>query len=196
MRVWIMLALLWGLVACGPGSSIVATPETLAAVSYRDPGPAKLTLITMVRNETGGGAHTALMINGPQRIIYDPAGSFRTPNVPEKGDVLYGVTPQVFQIYKSSHSRASHHVVTQEIEVTDAQALAAYQLASKSGPVVGAFCTSATSKILSQVLGDENIHKTFFPINLQEQMEQIPGVKTDRHYEDDEGTILDAVAAL
>jgi hypothetical protein len=194
MRFWFVSVLLFGLAACGENASIFATPETIAAVAYRDEGPAKITVITMVNNQTGSGGHTALMINGPQRILFDPAGSFRTPNVPEKGDVLYGITPAVYQNYKSAHSRRTHHVVTQEIVVTNAQAQAAYQLAIQNGPVVGAFCTNSASGILSRVPGFEQIHVTFYPVNLQEQIARMPGVKTEKHYEDDEGNVVDAIA--
>lgn len=196
MRFGILFALLCGLAACGENSSIVATPQSIAAVSYRDAGPAKLTVITMVNNRTGSGGHTALMINGPQRILFDPAGSFRVDDVPEKGDVLYGITPQVFDIYKRSHARATHHVVTQEIEVTAQQARIAYQLAVQNGPVPGAFCTSATTGILAQVPGFEWVDKTYYPVKLQKQLETYPGVITEKYYEDDDGHVVDAVALL
>ena len=196
MRVWIFIALLLGLSACAENSPILATPESIAAVSYRDEGPAKITLITVVNNQTGAGGHSALMINGPQRIIFDPAGSFRTQSVPERGDVLYGITPQVFQVYKSTHARATHHVVTQEIEVSAAQAQAAYQLATSNGAVLGGFCANSTSKMLSRIPGFEQINITMSPIRLQNQVEGIPGVKTEKYYEDDEGTIGNAVEAL
>jgi hypothetical protein len=196
MRVLVFLCLVLGVAACSESSPILATPESIAAVSYRDEGPSKLTVITMVNNETGAGGHTALMINGPQRIIFDPAGSFRTPNVPERGDVLYGITPQVFQTYKSSHARASHHVVTQEIVITQAQAQAAYQLATRNGPVFGGFCTNSASRLLSQVPGFSQIDVTMSPIRFQNQIELIPGVKTEKYYENDAGTVVDAVAVL
>jgi hypothetical protein len=196
MRVWILLALLWGLAACGENSTLVATQDSISAVAYRDEGPAKLTVVTMVSNETGAGGHTALMINGPQRVLFDPAGSFRTKNVPEKGDVLYGITPAVFNIYKSSHSRRTHHIVTQEIEVTAEQAQIAYQLAIRNGSVPGAFCTSATTKILSQVPGFEWVKPTYFPVKFMKQIETYPSVKTEKYYEDDEGNVVDALALL
>jgi len=196
MRIWIMITLILGLAACAENSPILATPETIAAVSYRDEGPSKLTLITVVNNETGAGGHSALMINGPQRIIFDPAGSFRTESVPERGDVLYGITPQVFQVYRSTHARATHHVVTQEIEVSAAQAQMAYQLATSNGAVFGGFCANSTSKMLSRIPGFEQINITMSPIKLQNQVEKIPGVKTEKYYEDDEGTIRNAVETL
>ena len=196
MRVGILLALLWGLTACGEDLTRFATPEKIAAVAYRDEGSAKLTVITMVNNRTGSGGHTALMMTCPQRVLFDPAGSFRTDDVPEKGDVLYGITPQVFSMYKSSHARATHHIVTQEIEVTAEQARIAYQLATQNGPVPGAFCTSATTSILSQVPGFEWVNKTYFPVTLQKQIETYSGVNTEKYYEDDEGNVVDAVALL
>ena len=62
MRVLVFLCLVLGVAACSESSPILATPESIAAVSYRDEGPSKLTVITMVNNETGAGGHTALMI--------------------------------------------------------------------------------------------------------------------------------------
>jgi hypothetical protein len=60
IRVGILLALLWGLAACGENLTRFATPEKIAAVAYRDEGPAKLTVITMVNNRTGYGGQPLL----------------------------------------------------------------------------------------------------------------------------------------
>nr|WP_238936757.1 hypothetical protein [Sulfitobacter mediterraneus] len=149
----------------------------------------------MVNNRTGSGGHTALMVNGSQRVIFDPAGSFRDPRVTERGDVLYGVTPGWLQAYKSAHARSTYHVVSQEFVVTPEQAEKALRLVQANGAVPGAFCANATTAILSQIEGFEGVKQTFYPVKLMEQIESFPGVRTTRLYENDEGDVIDAVKA-
>ena len=197
MRLLAAFALLAVLAACGAAiPSNDAPPEVIAAKAYRAPGPATLTIMTMVNNRSGSGGHTALMINGSQRVIFDPAGSFVNERVPERADVLYGVTPAVLQGYRSAHARSTYHVVSQTITVTPEQAETALRLAMQNGPVPRAFCTSATTQLLRQVPGFESIRQTMFPTNLMEQLESRPGVTTEKYFEDDDGTILDGVADI
>lgn len=180
--------------ACANQPQPNADAETLRAVSYRDPGPAKLTLYTMVNNRTGQGGHTSLMINASERVIFDPAGSFYADVVPERNDVLYGITPGVERAYRSSHARSTHHVLVQEIEVTPAQAQVAYDLAVSNGRVPGAYCAHSTSAILRQVPGFEDIKQTFYPVKLSDQIEEIPGVVSNRYYEDDSADLKEGLA--
>jgi hypothetical protein len=154
-----------------------------------------LTIFTMVNNRTGRGGHTALMVNGSQRVIFDPAGSFRDSRVAERGDVIYGVTPGWLQAYKSAHARVTHHVVSQEIQVSAEQAELALSLVQGNGAVRGAFCAQATTGILTQIDGFEGIQRTFFPENLMEQVAALPDVTTTKLYEDDAGNVVDAVRA-
>lgn len=162
-----------------------ADDETIAAVSYRSPEPPSLTLYTMVNNRTGAGGHSSLMINASERVIFDPAGSFESPVVPERNDVLFGITPGVEKAYRGSHARSTHHVVMQTVEVTPEQAEIAYQLALTSGPVPGVYCANATSSLLKQVPGFEAIDVTFYPTRLQEQLGRMPGVRTESYFEND-----------
>ncbi|TMM55510.1 hypothetical protein [Sulfitobacter sabulilitoris] len=190
------MAVLTALGACAVPDGKDASPQAIAASAYRAPGPATLTIFTMVNNRTGSGGHTALMINGSQRVIFDPAGSFRHETVPEKNDVLYGITPNWVSSYKSAHARDSFHVVTQEIEVTPEQAERALQLAQTYGPVAAAYCTNSTTRLLRDVPGFENVGVTFFPVTLMEAIAQRPDVRTDRYYENDAGDVLDGLASL
>lgn len=173
-----------------------ASDARIASSAYREPGPATITVMTMVSNRSGSGAHSALMINGSERVIFDPAGSFVNERVPEQADVLYGVTPAVLAGYKSAHARSTYHVVSQTMQVTSEQAEIALQLAKQNGAVARAFCTNATTGLMQQIPGFEDIRVTFFPTNLMEQIAARPGVVEDKYYEDDEGTILDGVKAV
>ena len=189
------IALVGVLAGCSVDQSPDSPPDVVARAAYRAPEPPSLTLMTMVNNRTGSGGHTALVVNGSQQVIFDPAGSFRDPRVIERGDVLYGMTPKWIQGYKSSHARSTYHVVSQELQVTDAQAEQILQLVMSNGTVAGAFCANATSGILSQVQGFESISKTFYPAKLSEQFASLPGVTTTKYYENDEGDVIDAVQA-
>ena len=129
-RVLLRGLLAFGLVAllsaCATSSAQDASVEEAAAAAYVPGGTPKLTLLTVVNNTTGSGGHTALIVSGSQQVIFDPAGSFRHERVKERGDVLYGMTPGWIAAYKSAHARSAYHVVTQEIEVSVAQAETAW----------------------------------------------------------------------
>lgn len=171
-----------------------ADDETIRAYSYRDSGPPSLTLYTMINNRSGEGAHTALMINASERVIFDPAGSFYSDVTPERDDVLFGITPYIERAYRSAHARSTYHVVSQTVQVTPEQAETAYRLALSNGRVPGAFCTSATSRLLAGVPGFESIDSVLYPKKLMDQFEQVPGVQTSRYYEDDSPDLKLALA--
>lgn len=197
MRVFAALALVLLCAACAQPPAIpYASDERVKASAYREPGPDTFTIFTMVSNRTGKGAHSALMINGTQRVIFDPAGSFVNERVPEQDDVLYGVTPAVLQGYKSAHARSTFHVVSQTLEVTPEQAAVAMQLAMSNGPVARAFCTNATTGLLQQVPGFGDIEQVMFPARLMEQIAARPGVVEEKYFEDDAGDIVDGVEGI
>lgn len=181
--------------ACAANTGGDSSVEEIAASVYRAGGQPSLTLFTMINNRTGEGGHSSLMVNGSQRVIFDPAGSFRDDRVVERADVLYGITPGWLQAYKSSHARVTFHVVSQEIPVTAAQAEQALQLVQSNGQVGGGFCANATSTILSKIDGLGGVSTTFFPVRLMEQIEQRPNVRTTKLYEDDSGDLISAVRA-
>ena len=170
--------------------------EAIEAATYLHSGQTKLTLITMINNRTGAGAHSALLVQGTQSILFDPAGSFEHEQVPERGDVLYGMSPNWIRSYKSSHARSSFHVVSQEFDVTPAQAARATQLVEAYGPVPSAMCANATSGILRQIPGFQSVSQGFYPLKLMEQVERLPGVRTTRLFEDDAGNVRDGIRAL
>lgn len=194
-RILFGLAVVALVAGCAVDNSPDSTPEAVAAAAFREDGPKTLTVFTMVNNRTGSGGHTALMVKGSQTVIFDPAGSFRDERVTERGDVLYGMSPNWVQSYKSAHARSTFHVVSQEIPVTAAQAERALQLVTTNGSVPGAFCANATTGILRQIEGFGNIDKTFYPVKFMEQIGARPGVKTTKYYENDEGDVIDAVRA-
>ena len=187
-------AVILALAGCGELQAPFADDATVAAVSYRDPGPASITLYTMVNNRTGDGGHSALLINASERIIFDPAGSFYADVVPERNDVLFGITPEIEKAYRSAHARTTYHVRRQTIPVTAEQAEVAYRLALQNGAVAKAFCTNATSGLLRSVPGFEKINLTFWPTALSKQVAKLDGVTEDLYYETDDPDLQKALA--
>jgi len=195
LKPFLALALSASLLAACAEKGKESSPQAVATAAFAHTGQPKITLITMINNRTGSGGHTALLVQGTQSVIFDPAGSFEHEKIAERGDVLYGMSPKWIQIYKSAHARTNYHVVSQEFAVTPAQAARAMQLIEDSGPVSSAFCANATSGILRQVPGFQSIKQGFYPLKLMEQVEGLSGVNTTRYYEDDEGNVTDGIVA-
>lgn len=179
------------LAACS-APSVWAPDEAVAKAAYRHDGPPRLTLFTMVNNRTGNGGHTSLMINGSQRVVFDPAGSFKHESIPERNDVIFGVTPQVADVYTRYHARETWHVRIQQIDVPPEMAERVMRLAKGYGAVPSAFCARATSAILAQAFPGQ-ITQTFYPVRLADQFAAVSGVTEQRLHEydsDDNSKVL------
>jgi len=202
MRTLLWLVFCTALASCGVQSPDGAEESATVARSSEatelasDENSARLTLITIVNNRSGAGGHTGLLVSGREQVLFDPAGSFRHPDLREEGDVLYGMSDGWVQAYKSAHARETYHVVSQEIAVTPEQAERALELVTTWGDVSPAFCTNATSRVLRGVPGFEDVAVTFFPINLMQQIEGRADVVTTRYYEDDAGDVVDGIVGF
>ncbi len=190
-----MGALMLALAGCAAPQQPNADFATLQRVAYQDPGAPALTLITVINNRTGKGGHTALMVSGSERVIFDPAGSFHADIVPEYNDVLYGIRPAVFQAYRSAHARTTFHVKTQRLAVTAEQAELALQLVKNNGRVPGVYCANSTSRILQQIPGFEAVDVTFYPTKLAAQFENLGPVQSELYYEGDDEDLKKGIAA-
>jgi len=176
------------LAACTDGvmrEEILASQADLDRVRYVHPGPTRLTLMTMKNVGSNNGAHTGLLINASERVLWDPAGTFGHASIPERNDVHFGITPALEQYYISYHSRETFYTVIQELDVSPEVAEMALRLAIANGPTPKASCTRHTSRMLSQLPGFESIRTTFFPNNLADQFAQLPGVRSREHREYD-----------
>lgn len=173
-----------GLSACG-AQSVWAPTSAIDAVAFFGNGPKSLTLYTMKNVESGNGAHTGLLVDASQRVMFDPAGTFGHPTIPERNDVLFGFSPRVEDYYVSYHARSTFYVIGQKIEVSDQVAEVALGLVMSNGAVSKAMCTRATSSLLSRLPGFESIGTTFFPNNLADDFGRLPGVQTREYREND-----------
>ena len=175
------LLLLPLLAACG-ADNIYAPLTEVQTRAYREPGPATLTLMTAINNRTGSGGHSALMVSGEQRVIFDPAGTWRHPTVPERGDVLYGITPTMLEFYVDYHARPTYHLVSQEITVPPEIAAKALELVQAHGPASKATCGRSVSAILRE-LGYTQVQRRWYPDRIMRDFAKIPGVTETKRFD-------------
>ena len=179
-----LIGLPLALSAC-TAQQVWAPEDVVARAIHRKPGRKYITLYTMKNVGSDNGAHSALLINASQRVLFDPAGSFEQEVMPERNDVLFGVTPRLENFYVSFHARETYYVVGQSIDVTPEVAEQALNLAFVSGPVAQANCARVTSRILRQLPGFESIRQTWGPNRIEEDFAKLPGVTTLEYREND-----------
>jgi len=170
--------------ACS-AQEIWAPDDVVSRAIYREPGRSYLTLYTMRKTRDDRGEHSALLINASQRVMFDPAGSWSQDVMPERNDVLFGVSPALEQYYVSFHARVTFYVIGQTVEVAPEVAERAFNLSLQAGPVAQANCARVTSGILRQLPGFESIGQTWFPNNLAADFGRLSGVETREYREDD-----------
>ncbi len=178
------LSLPLALSACG-AEPVWAPDEAVARARYVSNEPASLTLYTVISKRNGTGGHSALMINASQRVLFDPAGTFKVGSVPERNDLLYGITERMRKLYIDYHARDTYDVLAQTIQVSPAVAEQALREAQSYGAVNKAFCGNSVSDILKDLPGFENTPRTFSPIRISEAFAAHPGVMTHLYRDGD-----------
>ncbi|MBT8456289.1 MAG: hypothetical protein HKO95_15665 [Rhodobacteraceae bacterium] len=186
------------LAACST-PSVVAPQSDVTRALFTADGPPKITLFTVQATRDGSGAHSALMVSGAHRALFDPAGTFRHPRAPERNDVLYGITDDVKAVYIDYHARQTYDIRIQELEVSPAVAALALAEIESYGPVPQAFCGRSVSTILSRLPGFEDIRTSFFPNRISREFGNRSGVATrvvtDDDADDNHGVLIVAAGA-
>jgi len=170
--------------ACG-AEPIWAPDEAVAEARYEHVRPTSVTLYTVLSTRSGAGAHAGLLINGSERVLFDPAGTWRHPKLPERNDVHFGITPKMVDFYIDYHARETYDVVEQTIMVSPEVADLIMARAKAYGAVPKANCTIAISRVLDGVPGFESLPMTWFPKRMMEGFADLPGVQTRRITDDD-----------
>lgn len=184
------------LTACGGGvaNAPYASDAAVQAARVANEGPTSITLFTVVNNKTGAGAHSGLLINASERVLFDPAGSFYHPRLPERNDLHYGFNDRMVAFYIDYHARVTYKVVEQTVLVSPQVAEMVKARAIARGAVAKSFCANSISGILSGVPGFESIGSTMFPNKLSEAFGRLPGVTqrtiTDDDADDNHGVLL------
>ena len=177
------LAMALGLSACA--DNVYAPDEAVARARFVSDEPPSITLFTVIGIPKGEGAHSALMINGSQRVIYDPAGSWQHPAIPERHDTLYGITDNFRRFYIDYHARETYWVAEDRILVSREVADAAIRAAEANGASMKSFCTFETVAVLRRVPGFEGAPSTMQPLKLRAWFQTLPGVVSKSHHDGD-----------
>lgn len=189
LRTLLALTALVILTACGGGgtaSAPYASDAAISAARYVHSGPSYVTLFTVVNNKTGAGAHSALLISGSERVLFDPAGSYKFARTPERNDMHYGMSDPMVALYIDYHARESYNVIEQTVYVSPAVADLVIARARARGAVAKSFCANSIGGILGGVPGFENIGTTMFPRGLSRNFARLPGVSTRTITDDDD----------
>jgi hypothetical protein len=182
-RLILCFVALIGLSACA-ADSVYAPQEAVDAARFVAEPPTSITLYTVINNRSEAGAHSGLLINASQQVMFDPAGTWHHPRIPERNDVHYGITPRIVNFYIDYHARETFRVLEQRIVVSPQVAELVKQRAEAYGAVPKAQCSNSVSSILSGVPGFESLGTTWFPKKLSDAFGKLPGV-TSRTITDD-----------
>ncbi len=185
LRLMLSLVALLGLSACG-APSVWAPDDQVEAARFVAGAPTYVTLYTVVNKSSGAGAHSAILVNGSERAIFDPAGSWSHPRLPERNDVHFGMTDKAIAFYIDYHARETYNVIEQRIEVSPEVAEQVLANIKAYGAVPKSMCTDATSSILRATPGFESLPATWFPKQLSNAFEELPGVSTRLITDDDD----------
>ncbi|MCR8724924.1 hypothetical protein [Frigidibacter sp. ROC022] len=180
----IALALPLLLAACG-AEPVWAPDDVVQRAVVPNTGPTQISLMTVVSTRSGSGAHSGLIIDASQRVMYDPAGTFKHPAMPERNDLHYGLTDTRLAVYIDYHARVTYDVVIQTVQVSPQIAELVFERAKAEGAAPKAFCANSVSHILAGVPGFESIRSTMSPIKLMKEFRKLPGV-TERIVHDDD----------
>lgn len=192
-RLILCFVALMGLSACA-ADSVYAPQEAVDAARFVADPPTSITLYTVINNRSGAGAHSGLLINASQQVMFDPAGTWGHPRVPERNDVHYGITPRIVNFYIDYHARETFRVIEQTLVVAPGVAELVKQRAEAYGAVPKAQCSNSVSAILNGVPGFESLGSTWFPKKLSDAFGKLPGVRsrtiTDDSADKNHGVLL------
>lgn len=177
LRLVLALAALLALASCGADAKFAESAD-LDRARYVSGAPPSLTLFTVINNRTGEGAHSGLLIDGYERVMYDPAGTWYHPSVPERFDLHYGMTDRMLSFYIDYHARVTYRVVEQKIYLPQSSIDLILARTIAQGAAAKATCAQTLSTILRGVPGFESIGQTWFPKKMSRDFGQLPGVRT------------------
>lgn len=171
------LALIAVLVLSGCEVYRSADPAEIDAARYVSDAPPSITLMSMVNSKSNRAAHSALLINGSEQVIYDPAGTFQHPELPRRGDVHYGITPRYLDYYERYHARFSYYVHAQTVPVSRQTANQVLANVQSRGRTPKMFCAESVTGALKPMAPFQNLHMTLNPETVREDFAQISGVQ-------------------
>lgn len=183
-RLIICLLLPLLLAACGAEPTWAPDDAVRKATFVSGEAPS-ITLYTVISKNTGAGGHSALLIDGSQRVLFDPAGTFKYPLAPERNDVHYGMTERMRKFYIDYHAREKWFVREEKLFVPLATAEELRRRVEAYGAVPKSMCANSISTVLRDLPGLGPISHTYFPVPLSDEFGALPGVVTQDYQDGD-----------
>ena len=175
------------LAVAGCAENVYAPDAFVQAARYESSEPAYVSLMTMVNRENDKGAHSAILVNGSQVALYDPAGTFRHEELPERGDVFYGITPRWKEVYEWYHARDTTYVVEHRLAVSRSFADQVIARMEAQGPSPKLFCGINVAEVLRDFETFSDIPRSYYPSKIMDAFKAVPGVTERRVYQEDTG---------
>ena len=147
---------------------------------YRHLGSATVTLITVLSKRDGSGGHSALIVNGEHRVIFDPEGSLSHTSLAVSSDVIYGANPAVVESFIGYHTRKTDDTVTETLDIADAVASDLLTRVMLHRTVMQSYGTQSVGALSRSTPGFEGIRPMFPSKNLMESFAAQPGVRPAR----------------
>lgn len=136
-------------------------PAEREAARYVSDTPPEIALFTVILADRG--VHSALMVNGDHRVVYDPAGGWRDRDGLSDGDLRYAMTPPRLARYLNYNTRRGRQVIIHRRPVPPEVANRAIEVLEEQRPFPSGFCSFATGRVLAALPGFEGITRTFAP---------------------------------
>ena len=147
---------------------------------YRDLGSATVTLITVLSKRDCSGGHSAFIVTGEHRVIFDPEGSLSHTSLAVSGDVIYGANPAVVESFIGYHTRNTDDTVTETLDIADAVASDLLIRVMLYKTVMRSFGTQSVGAPSRSTPGFEGMGPMFPSKNLMESFATQPGVRLAR----------------
>ena len=147
---------------------------------YRDLGSATVTLITVLSKRDCSGGHSAFIVTGEHRVIFDPEGSLSHTSLAVSGDVIYGANPAVVESFIGYHTRNTDDTVTETLDIADAVASDLLIRVMLYRTVMQSFGTQSVGAPSRSTPGFEGMGPMFPSKNLMESFATQPGVRLAR----------------
>lgn len=176
--IWRAALVAVGLSGCA-AEHVRAPQDEIAAARYMSPEPPYVALLTTIKTPSGNGYHSALLVNGAQKAIYDPAGTFTHKDAPEFEDVHFGYRPEVARVYRAYHTRDNYALMIQRLPVSRAFADQVLARMLRQGASPKAHCTINTAEILQDFPAFGDIPRTYWPGTLRDAFARLPGIETE-----------------
>ncbi|MEM8592582.1 MAG: hypothetical protein AAGF13_08655 [Pseudomonadota bacterium] len=165
------------LAACTTKETVFATQGVVDAAFVHNNGPTRIEVFSSFTVGSNTGAHTALLIQADQNVVFDPAGTFSHSRLPERHDVIYGMSESARKVFIDYHTRETYWTTLQSIEVSPETAQFCLRQAEQAGPVPDAMCTRSITTILAEAPAmPVDVRVTWFPRNLHDQLLDQPAV--------------------